>query len=599
MAGLLVLLMLLSAAAMTIQLLTINAYASDITPYYTEDGSDILIAVGLMYADGVTVGFETRAENGFMAGALDENRHFTPLHTIDIDCVSVTCDANLSKNDMTYYISTHPSPVIGGWHLETPADVNASASFDLCQQTASSYNIPVFHALVNGVPVIRMGQFVSNAEAEAAAAIFSDAGIEVTITAPSPTGVSVVDPYTDRILFEFDGGTESSLGLMPLQNGTDNVHLVTPAKNTYGGIFKYARWKTNNVDGVAVTNILPLEEYVEGVLPWEVSNRWPQELLRTFAIAVRSYALSTRKHLTFDLCNDTCCQVYKGRNRTNNEITAAVADTAGLALIYDGEITQTYYSSSTGGTTVSAADAWNSSAKYPYLKAVITPWEQYTSYPNASWTTEYTSARLLDRLNKAGFGTLSGGIDNVEILSYAENSSYVNSIKITDIFGTSITINRSDAIRTALGLNSANFVVAKAGQTVQITDYTLDDTALETLLAGKTTPPSVNASPEISFYVLSDTVPEATAVSAGKSLALTGELGMEIGVALDSLNFITDSGVLTFDMNGTDIVHTDAPQEEPLPHANLPIPISADFITTQRNVTAEGSKGSFVFIGRG
>ncbi|MDD4772756.1 MAG: SpoIID/LytB domain-containing protein [Eubacteriales bacterium] len=600
MAGLLVLLMLLSATAMTIQLLTMNAYASDITPYYTADGSDLLIAVGLMYADGVTVGFETQAKNGFIAGALDENRQFTPLHTIDIDCVSVTCDANLSKKGMTYYISPQNAPAIGGWHLETSAGADASALFDLCRQTASPHNLGVFHALINGLPVIRIGQFANEAEARAAAAIFNDAGIEVTTAAPSPTGVSVVDPYTDSILFEFDGGTETALGLMPRQNGPDTVYLVTPAKNTYGGIFRYARWKTDSVDGVAVTNILPLEEYVEGVLPWEISNRWSRELLRTFAVAVRSYALSSRKHLTFDLCNDTCCQAYNGRNRTNDAITDAVAGTTGLVLAYGGEIARTYYSSSTGGTTVAAADAWNSSVKYPYLQAIITPWEQYTSYPNDSWTAEYTPARLLDRLNKAGYETLSGGIDSVEILSYAENSSYVNSIKITDIHGTSVIINRSDAIRTALGLNSANFVVAKAGQTVQITDYTLDDAAVEALLAGITTPPADNTPPAISFYVLSDTVPEATPVSAGESLAMTGELGMEIGVALDRLNVITDSGVMPFNITERDMGYTDTISPEEVPHqTGLPAPASADIITTRRTVTAQGSAGSFVFIGRG
>lgn len=602
MAALLALLMLLSMAAMTIQLLSMNAYASDITPYYTEDGKDILIAAGLMYADGVTVGFETRAANGFTAGSLDADRHFTPLYTINSNSVSVTCDINLAKTGMSYYISTQTAPAVGGWHIETTANADAFALFDLCESIAAQLNYNVFQAVINGHTKIRIGQFGSHAEAETASAAFSSQGIEVIIAAPSVTAVSVIDPYTDKILFEFDGGTESTLGLKPVQTSEETVYLVTPAKNTYGGIFKYSRWRTGNIDGIAVTNILPLEEYVEGVLPWEVGNGWAQEVLRTFAIAARSYALSSRKHETFDLCNSTCCQAYRGRNRTNAAVMEAVRETAGIVLTYENKIVCTYYSSSTGGTTISASDAWGYTEKYPYLRAVVTPWEKYTTYPNASWKAELTSAQLLAKLNAFGYSTLSGGIKSLEILSYAENSSYVKSLKITDIKGVSVTINRSDSIRSALGINSANFVVAKAGEIVVITDYSLEDDGIATLFENQpvTEIPNDTLSVKGGVYVLSDDNITASMIPVGESIALTTEMGMDISFKLDDLSVITENGIQAFNMIETDsLIYPGEETTITPPSANLPDLAAVNVIKTQRTVTAEGNPGSFVFIGRG
>ncbi len=599
MAALLAVMMLLSMAAMTIQLLSMNAYAADITPYYTDDGNDLLIAVGLMYADGVTVGFETRAEYGFTAGSLDADRHFSPLFTTDTGCVSVTCDANLAKTGMTYSIAGPSSAAaVGGWHAETEAGADASAVFALCESAAATYGWNVFRADIGGEVKIRTGRFASRAGAEEACAALASEGIAAEAAGPSDTCVSVIDPYTDRILYEFDGGTETSLGLTPVQSGENQVFLVTPAKNTYGGVFRYTR-SGGGTDGVAVTNILPLEEYVEGVLPWEVGNSWTQELLRTFAVAIRSYALSSRKHTTFDLCNGTCCQAYRGRNRTTEAVSEAVRATSGIVLTYDGKIVPTFYSSSTGGTTVSAADAWGNPARYPYLRAVVTPWEPYESLPNASWKAEFTPAQLLAKLNAAGYTSLTGSIKSVEILSYAENSSYVKSLEITDTRGVSVTLGRSDAIRTGLGLNSANFVAAKAGESVTVTDYSLEGEGIATLFERlPESAPQENILPG-GVFAMSDGNVVPSAVAAGESVALTGEMGMEISLEPDSLSVLTESGLQDFSMAVSDVPDGSGAETPDIPARDLPDLAAVNIVRTQRTVIAEGTAGNFVFIGRG
>ena len=60
---------------------------------------------------------------------------------------------------------------------------------------------------------------------------------------------------------------------------------MTPAENTYRGIFLFGRYE----NGISVTNLVNIEDYVCGVLPYEVSSSWPQDALRhTYA----SYHLS-------------------------------------------------------------------------------------------------------------------------------------------------------------------------------------------------------------------------------------------------------------------------------------------------------------------
>jgi SpoIID/LytB domain protein len=141
----------------------------------------------------------------------------------------------------------------------------------------------------------------------------------------------------------------------------------------------------------------------------------------------------------------------------------AVLGTAGKVLTYDGEIITAFYSSSMGGVSVSAQDAWGGKNDIPYLQAVETPWENYMVHNNAFWMVEISPEALLDRLHTAGYTQLEDAIEDVEIVALAKNSTYVKTLRVTDIHGTDIEINYTDKVRTSLTpyVKSANFVVGK------------------------------------------------------------------------------------------------------------------------------------------
>lgn len=117
--------------------------------------------------------------------------------------------------------------------------------------------------------------------------------------------------------------------------------------------------------------MLGVEDYVKGVIPYEMSPAWPSAALEAQAVCARTYAYMTTKHLSsygFDLCNTTDCQVYYGIGSYTNCATAvsdaAVDATAGLRVYYNGSLAETVYHSSDGGATESAENVWGGAVDY-------------------------------------------------------------------------------------------------------------------------------------------------------------------------------------------------------------------------------------------
>ena len=84
-------------------------------------------------------------------------------------------------------------------------------------------------------------------------------------------------------------------------------------------------------------NVVGLEAYLYGVVPSEMPRDWLPEALKAQAVAARSYALAVKKSGSwFDLYPDTRSQVYLGIAHEAPSTTAAVQDTAGQVVLYDG-----------------------------------------------------------------------------------------------------------------------------------------------------------------------------------------------------------------------------------------------------------------------
>ncbi len=483
MAFILAVLMVAGMAYYTIYILVSSVSASDaeeetviINTSSLKDSGDVLISVGLMYGTNLTTGFQTTTSEGYTLGIQDlyNDREFEEIWNLDEEIISCTADANLSKTGLTFLVAENKrDTAVGGYHIQIDCDHLDRKEFeDLIGNTSSDvkdlglYIIPAY--IYTGY-ALRIGDFASRNDAEE---FLSDIesiydGEVISVVTPAKTAVSVLDPYSNTILFEFDCGGDYELGLKAREDEIGNTYITTPAGNNYDGVFCFKRYHNGETDGVSLINILPLEAYIAGVLPYETSNSWPLETLKAFAITVRSYTLThLGEHLNeygFDVCNSTDCQVYKGAGRINDRVMEAVLDTAGKVMTYNDKIVTAYYSSSMGGVTVSAQDAWGGVEDYPYLQAVETPWENYMVHNNAFWITEISPEALLERLRTAGYDKLEDAVESVEIVELAKNSTYVKILRVTDIHGNSIQIKNTDKVRTSLTpyVKSANFVVGR------------------------------------------------------------------------------------------------------------------------------------------
>lgn len=150
--------------------------------------------------------------------------------------------------------------------------------------------------------------------------------------------------------------------------------------------------------GIEVVNEVPLEEYLYGVLPEEMSYAWPAEALKAQAVAARTFALYNRgKHDSFDVCATTHCQVYGGADDEQPQIMSAVDATRGEVLCYMGKPIYAAFHMSSGGMTENSEDVWGN--RLPYLRAVT---DDDTKSPSHHWTMKLSIQQFEKKLASSG-----------------------------------------------------------------------------------------------------------------------------------------------------------------------------------------------------
>jgi stage II sporulation protein D len=127
-----------------------------------------------------------------------------------------------------------------------------------------------------------------------------------------------------------------------------------------------------------VINVLPLQQYLYGVVTAEMPSSWLPAALQAQAVAARSYALASRQAgAPYDVSAGG--QAYLGVSAETPAGKQAVDVTAGEVLLYNGSVALTLFSSSTGGWTQSAADAFGAPGR-PYLVSVRDPYDSISPY---------------------------------------------------------------------------------------------------------------------------------------------------------------------------------------------------------------------------
>lgn len=148
----------------------------------------------------------------------------------------------------------------------------------------------------------------------------------------------------------------------------------------------------NTLTAIAETS---MENYLLGVLPYEMSPDWPLEALKAQAVVARTYAyynLGKHRKAGFDLTADTRSQVYGGLGLENELVRRAVRETRGEVLGFDGELLSVFYHACCGGHTVDAAAVWGGRSAKP-LRGVKDKWCARSPYYR--WTAYFDHPAIL------------------------------------------------------------------------------------------------------------------------------------------------------------------------------------------------------------
>ena len=196
----------------------------------------------------------------------------------------------------------------------------------------------------------------------------------------------------DRRVFKASGSSTSDC----IAIATDKSGLN---KACYNGEFIV----TANGNKLNAINVIDIEDYLRGVVPYEIGklDESKFEALKAQAVAARTYAykhFGSRVAQGFDVYADTRDQVYKGLHSATELTDKAVRETEGVVMTYNGEFITAYYHSTCGGETEGVA-TWGR-PDHPYLKNKPdlrpdgTPWCRESNY--TEWTREFTEDELRD-----------------------------------------------------------------------------------------------------------------------------------------------------------------------------------------------------------
>lgn len=199
--------------------------------------------------------------------------------------------------------------------------------------------------------------------------------------------------------FQFASGTEVRLGLsgdsIMLQAGGAAIDMGSgftlmrhlDANGRAGGAYIHESEKDTLFCGdlsfdvsngsLRVIVTMNIEDYLCGVVPYEMSDTFPLEALKAQAVAARTFAMqrkSRNQGQRYDVVDTTNDQVFKGLDARFARPIQAVNETRGIVGMQGGGFAECFYSASNGGQTALATDVWGQ-GDFSYLDMRDDPYD--------------------------------------------------------------------------------------------------------------------------------------------------------------------------------------------------------------------------------
>ena len=416
-----------------------------VTPDLGPDYTDMTvpydtIKVGLNY--GETAISEAVLTNevgsGFMFGYYDSARQFHEVGRTPATNITLIPDWNWT---------TATGNTIGCYHILRNGSFSSYAD-----AKAEADRIGGFPAYYSGSYFVMYGNYWYPEDGETARA---NSGINGQVRTQSSHCIVVTETGTNRILFEYDCGSASSLAIRPICEQGKAITVYNGLR--YYGDFQFAR--LTGREHITVVNYVGIEDYTKGVIPYEMYPTWPIEALKAQAMCARNYAVTNFNRYRaqgFDVSNDTYSQVYKGIGDATEVTNAAVDATAGKYIRYEGALCQTFFFSSDGGATESSENIWGN--KIPYLMGVVDPYEADVETYAKNWKYTVTPAEAQAMVNNRDGASL-GVIAKIDCAYTALGN--IKSVTFVDVNGKTRTVTGNRCIYI-MGAKSQRFTVTES-----------------------------------------------------------------------------------------------------------------------------------------
>jgi stage II sporulation protein D len=355
------------------------------------------VRVGLLYKQGTVntsvASFTVDAEKGIVLGTSEKDEFIELYGTDDDNTVTIRKDAFFTISDgifKEYDLKANSVPQgekLGAYHIQINGQYRNRRAVENAAADLEKHDIEAYPVYADGW-YLWTGFYTSKEETELVMKReLKDETDELELIYPSATRVAAFSAE-NKVIMLFESAS-SFLQVYPTDDN-DPAVLTVNGKG-YRGAVEVRRYADSDM---TVINILPLEEYLYGVLPNEIEAYSHVEALKAQAVTARTYTINNlKKHsaLGFDLCPTTSCQVYKGFDAEQKRTNDAVDDTEGEIVTYDGKPALVFYHSSDGGSTEDVKNVWGSDI--PYLKSVEDKYESGKSY-NYNWEVTFTPERI-------------------------------------------------------------------------------------------------------------------------------------------------------------------------------------------------------------
>lgn len=262
----------------------------------------------------------------------------------------------------------------------------------------------------------------------------------------------------DKVLFA-DGSSGDYPQFSARSADEDGIFSVELSGGSYRGRIEVGRYGGRST--LTAVNVVPIEEYLYGVVPYEMPATWPMEALKAQAVCARSYALlkagyhaETDSKRGYRMVDTVQSQVYGGTTHEHARSNAAVDATKGQTLCYDNRTVTGYYFSTSGGHTENVEDVWGSAKDY--LQGVPDLYELNPS--KDPWSISLSESRLAELLRTEGKDV--GMIQKV-VPEIATASGRIYRLKVIGTKG-SVSL-ATDSLRNVLDLPGTKFKLIEPG----------------------------------------------------------------------------------------------------------------------------------------